>query len=159
MSPLELPASRKSSDPADKTTALSNDNDFGDMFKILAEFPAHQDTTPPKPRLNSQTLMAEAQFNYGRRTLVPPPELKRMVFRAIQTPKVADTPVDIANPWNRDPLDIYQDAILCRTGTESPTQVAQGHGQVAASATGVVPAPKRKLIPRRVGKCPRSCEL
>ena len=33
-----------------------------------------------------------------------------MVLQAIQTPKVTNTPVEVANPQNRDPLYLDQDA-------------------------------------------------
>ena len=65
--------------------------------------------------------MAEVMFKSRWRTLPPPLGLKRhvddpdsntrnMVLRAIQTPKVADTQVEVTNPWNADPLDLDWDA-------------------------------------------------
>ena len=57
--------------------------------------------------------MAEAKFKSSQRTLPPPPGLRRqiddpdvwnVVLQAIQTPKVTDNTVEVANPWNRDPL-------------------------------------------------------
>ena len=113
--PLDQPASHKPSDLVDKTDAtFSDDEQLQDMFKIPAEVLAHQDTTPPKSRLNPQ-----AEFKYGQRTLPPPPGLRRprddpdtqnVVLQAIQTPKVVDTRVNVANPWNTDLLDLNQDA-------------------------------------------------
>ena len=75
---LELLASHKASDPVDKTdSALSDDDQLQDMFKILAEVPVHRDPTPTKPWLDPWALMAEAQFKSGWRLLPPPPELRR----------------------------------------------------------------------------------
>ena len=61
--------------------------------------------------------MAKAKFKSGRRTLPPPLGLRRnidnpdsnswnVVLRATQTPTVTDTQVEVANPWNTDPLDL-----------------------------------------------------
>ena len=116
----EPPASHGASDPVDKTDgALSDDDQLQDMFKILAEVPVHQDPTPTKPQLDPWVLMAEAKFKSGQRSLPPPPELRRpkgdpdtwnVLLRSIQTPKVTDTPVEVANPQNRDLLYLDQDA-------------------------------------------------
>ena len=75
---------------------------------------------PPKAKsVNVHALMAKAQFKYGRRPLPPPPELRasrddldtrNVVLKAIQIPKVADVPVHVADPRNKDPLDLDWDA-------------------------------------------------
>ena len=65
--------------------------------------------------------MAEAKFKSGWQTLPPPPGLRRhvddsdsdtqnVVLRALQTPTVTDTQVEVANPQNTDPLDTDRDA-------------------------------------------------
>ena len=89
------------------------------MFKIPLKVLEHQDPTPTwTPGLNFQALLAEAQYKSGWRTLPPPPELRvhhkedkdtrNVVLQALQTPKQADVPV--ADPWNKDPLDLDRDA-------------------------------------------------
>ena len=63
--------------------------------------------------------MAEAKFKSSQRTLPPPlglrkqidnPDTWNVVLPAIQTPKVTDTPVEVANPRNQDPLYLDRDA-------------------------------------------------
>ena len=65
--------------------------------------------------------MAEAKLKSGWQTLPLPPSLRRhiddpdsdtrnVVLRALQMPTVTDTQVEVANPWNTDPLDLDQDA-------------------------------------------------
>ena len=64
--------------------------------------------------------MAEAKFKSGRRTLPPPPGLKKqdvsdtwnVVLHSIQTlkPKAKDTQVDAADPQSKDPLYLDREA-------------------------------------------------
>ena len=94
---LELPATQDTSNsvgPADE--ALSNDDQFSDMFKnpkVPLKVPAPGDPPPSRPQLDPQTLMAEAKFKSGRRTLSPPLGLRKqeidtcnVVLHLIQTP-------------------------------------------------------------------------
>ena len=115
MGPPELSAPQEANDSVDS----DDDNPLVDMFKVPTEVLAPQDPLPAKPWLDPWALMAEAKFKSDRRTLPPPPGLSRLVddpdsrnvvLRAIQTPKVTDTPVEVANPQNRDLLYLDWDA-------------------------------------------------
>ena len=124
MGPPELLAScikyGKPTTPAETDSTLSDDEQFGDMFKIHPKVPACRDPMSPKAgRLKIQALMAEAQYKYAQRTQPPPSELRmpkddkdtwNVVLRVIQTPKVADILVNVADPRNKDPLDLDWDA-------------------------------------------------
>ena len=89
------------------------------MFKVPIGVPVSWDPPLSRPRLDPRVLMAQAKLKSGRQTLPPPPELRaqkddpdtwNVVLRAIQTPKMTDTPVEVANPWNKDPLYLDRDA-------------------------------------------------
>ena len=115
----EPPVPQETHESADDSD--QDDNPLEDMFQVPAETPVFWVPLPAKPRLDPRTLMAEAKFKSGWQTLPPPPDLKRhiddpdsdtrnVVLQAIQMPKVADTQVEVANPWNADLLDLDQDA-------------------------------------------------
>ena len=115
----ELLATQQTSDPIDQTgKSLSDDDQFSDMFKVPAKVLAPWDPPPSLPWLDPQALMAEAKYKSGHRTLPPPPGLRRqdvvdtrnVVLRSIQTPKKTDTPVEVADPQNKDPLYLNWDA-------------------------------------------------
>ena len=123
MGQLELPVTQETSDLVGPTDdALSDDDQFSDMFKVLPKVPpkvlAPWDLPPPKPQLDPQTLMAEVKFKSDCRALPPPPGLKKpddsdtrnVILHSIQTPKVKDTQVDVADPRNKDPLYLDRDA-------------------------------------------------
>ena len=100
------------------STAPSDDEQFNDMFKIPPKVPECRDQVPDsQPGLNFRALMAEAQFKSGRRMLPPPPELRlhckddkdtRNMELQAKTSKRIEVPV--SNPWNKDLLDLNQDA-------------------------------------------------
>ena len=115
--------------------------------------------------------MAKAKFKSGQRTLPPPPGLRRhldnpdswnVVLQAIQTPKVTDTPVEVANPKNRDPLyldlDANRDKALkgmqerCRRESCSSSM---GSRSSSSKRHRVVPGLMMRPIPRRVDRRPR----
>ena len=121
----ELPATQETSDSVGLTDEiLSEDEQFLDMFKVPPKVPPKvlvpQDPPLPRPRLDPQTLMAEAKFKSGCRTLPPPLGLKKqdvadtwnVVLRSMQTPtlKVKDTQVEVADLRNKDPLYLNRDA-------------------------------------------------
>ena len=165
--PLELPVSQEANDLVEDS---NDDNPLVDMFKVPAEIPTPQESLPTRTWLDPRAFMAEAKFKSGWRTLPPPLGLRRqidnpdswnMVLRAIQTPKVADTPVEVANPQNRDPLYLDRDAKgirpcrSCKKGAGgNPALVAQDPGQAVVSFTGVAPGLGMKPIQRRVDRCP-----
>ena len=122
MGPLQLPVTQATSDsvgPAGKS--LSDDEQFSDMFKVPAKVPikalAPQDP-PPLPQLDPWALMAEAKFKSSCRPLPPPPGLRRqhvmdtrnVVLQSMQTPKASNSPIEVADPRNRDPLYLDRDA-------------------------------------------------
>ena len=123
----ELPAVPETSVPIDQTgESLSDYDQFSDMFKVPAKVraqvpvkvPAPQDPLQALPHLDPWALMAEAKYKSSHRTLPPPPGLGRqdmadtrnVVLHSMQTPKTTDTPVEVTNPWNKDPLYLNQDA-------------------------------------------------
>ena len=119
MGQLEPPVLQETHDSADDSD--QDDNPLEDMFQVPAETLVFRVPLPAKPWLNPQALMAEAKFKSGRQTLPPPPGFRRhiedpdsdtrnVVLWALQTPKVPDTQVEVANPWNTDPLDLDRDA-------------------------------------------------
>ena len=115
----ELPVPQETHDSADDSD--QDDNLLEDMFQVPAEAPVFWVPLPVKPRLDPRALMAEAKFKSGRRTLPPPLGLRRhiddsdsdtlnVVLRALQTPTMTDTQVEVTNPQNTDPLDLDWDA-------------------------------------------------
>ena len=118
MGPPVLPATQETSDSVDQAgESLSNDDQFSDMFKVPAKVPAPQDP-PSLPRLDPHALMAEAKFKSGRRPLPPPPGLRsqdvvdtrNVILRSMQTPKATNTPIEVADARNKDPLYLDRDA-------------------------------------------------
>ena len=114
----ELPVTQETSDSVDQAgESLSNDDQFSDMFKVPAKVPAPLDP-PWLPWLDHRALMAEAKFKSGRRPPPPPPGLRsqdvvdtrNVILRSMQTPKVTDTEIEVADPRNKDPLYLDQDA-------------------------------------------------
>ena len=126
MGPPEMPEPHWQDEPdtSHSSTALSDDEQFNDMFKVPCKVPECWDQVPVmQSGLNFRTLMAEAQFKSGWRALPPPPELRlhrkddkdtRNV--ELQAKMSKNTEVPVANPWNKDPLDLdwyaNQDAAL-----------------------------------------------
>ena len=115
----ELPAPQEAHDLANDSN--HEDNPLKDMFKAPTEVPVFWTPLPAKPRLDPRDLMAEAKFKSGWWTLPQPLGLRRhiddpdsnsqnVVLWAIQMPMVTNTPVEVANPWNTDPLDLDRDA-------------------------------------------------
>ena len=114
----ELPAPQDTHESADDFN--QDDNPLEDMFQVPTEAPVFRVPLPAKPRLDPRALMAEAKLKSGWRTLPPPPSLRRhiddpdsdtrnVVLRALQTPTVTDTQVEVANPQNTNPLDLEWD--------------------------------------------------
>ena len=119
MGQSELPAPQETCGLTDDSD--EDDNPLEDMFQVPTEAPVFWVPLPAKPQLDPWALMAEAKLKSGRRTLPLPPGVRRhiddpdsdtwnMVLRALQMPMATDTQVEIANPWNTDPLDLDQDA-------------------------------------------------
>ena len=115
----ELPATQQTSDPIDQTSeSLSDDDQFSNMFKVSAKVLAPRDPPPSLLWLDPRVLMAEAKFKSGRRTLPPPPGLRRqdvadtrnVVLQSMHTPKKANTQIEVTDPWNKDPLYLNRDA-------------------------------------------------
>ena len=114
----ELLATQETSDSVDQAgESLSDDDQFSDMFKVPAKVPAPQDP-PSLPWLDPHALMAEAKFKSGCRPLPLPPGLRRqdvvdtwnVILRSMQTPKATDTPIEVADPRNKDLLYLNWDA-------------------------------------------------
>ena len=114
----ELPVTQETSDSVDQASESLNDDDqFSDMFKVPAKVLAPQDP-PSLPQLDLHVLMAKAKFKSGCRPLPPPPGLRsqdvvdtqNVILRSMQTPKATDTPVEVADPRNKDPLYLDWDA-------------------------------------------------
>ena len=114
----ELPVHQETHESADESD--QEDNPLEDMFQVPAEAPVFRVPLPAKPWLDPWALMAEAKFKSGWQTLPLPPGLRRhiddpdsdtqnVVLRALQTPTVTDTQVEVANPQNTDPLDLDRD--------------------------------------------------
>ena len=105
-------------DTSHSRAALSDDEQFNDMFKVPPKVPEHQDQVPVmQPGLDFRALMAEAQFKSGWRLLPPPPELrvhrkddKDMRNMEVQAKTAKREEVLVSNPQNRDPLDLDWDA-------------------------------------------------
>ena len=110
--------------------------------------------------------MAEAKFKSGRRTLPPPPGLRKqidnldiwnVVLRGIQTPKVTKTPVELPIPgtgihytWT-GMLTGTRPCRSCKKGAGgNPVLVVWDPDQAAVSTTGVAPGLGMKPIQRRV---------
>ena len=86
MGPPELLATQETSDSVGLTDeGLSDDDQFSNMFKVPPKVPAPRDLPLPRLLLDPRTLMAEAKFKSGCRTLPPPPGLKRQ---------------DVSDGWN-----------------------------------------------------------
>ena len=114
----ELPKTQETSDSVDQAgESLSDDDQFSNMFKAPAKVLTPRDP-PSLPRLDLCAVMAEAKFKSGCRVLPPPLGLRRqdvmdahnVILRSMQTPKVKDTPVEVTNPRNQDPLYLNWDA-------------------------------------------------
>ena len=114
----ELLATQETSDSVDQAgESLSDDDQFSNMFKVPAKVLAPQDL-PSLPRLDPHALMVEAKFKSGLRPLPPTPGLRRqdvvdtrnVILRSMQTPKATDTPIEVADPRNKDPLYLNWDA-------------------------------------------------
>ena len=172
MGPLELPAPQEANDSVDQTNEALSDNDqLQNMFKVPTGVLVSQDPPLSRPQLDPQVLMAQAKLKSGQQTLPPPPELRaqkddpdtwNVVLRAIQTPKVTDTQVKVADPRNKDPL--YWTGMLteikpcrqCKRGAgKNPTPVVWGLHQAVVSATGVAADLGMKPAQRGVDKCPQ----
>ena len=123
MGPPELPVTQETSGSVGLTDdTLSDDDQFLDMFKVPPKVTPKVlvpwDLLPPRPWLDPCTLMAEAKFKSDHRTLPPPlgldksdvSDTQKVILHSIQTPGVEDTQVNVANPQNRDPLDLDRDA-------------------------------------------------
>ena len=120
MGPPEMPEPHRQdeSNTSCSSAALSDDEQFNDMFKVPPKVPECRDQVPVmQSGLNFRALMAEAHFKSGRRTLPPPPELRlhrkddkdtRNVELQAKKPKRIEVPV--SNPQNQDPLDLNRDA-------------------------------------------------
>ena len=120
MGPPEMlePPRQDKPDTSHSSTALSDDEQFNDMFKVLHKVPEHWDQVPvTQSSLNFRALMAEAQYKSCRRMLPPPPELRlhnkdgkdtrNMELLALQMSK--ETEVPVADPRNKDLLDLHWD--------------------------------------------------
>ena len=100
------------------SAALSDDEQFNDMFKVPPKVPEHRDQVPvTQSGLNFRALMAEVHFKSGCRTLPPPPELrlhhkddKDTRNMELQAKKSKRIEVPVSNPRNQDPLDLNWDA-------------------------------------------------
>ena len=114
MAQPELPVPQETRGLTDDSD--EDDNPLEDMFQVPVEAPVFQVPLPAKPRLDPRALMAEAKLKSGWQTLPLPLGVRRhidtrnVVLRALQTPMVTDTQVEVANPWNTDPLDLDRDA-------------------------------------------------
>ena len=120
MGPPEMPEPHRQDEPnaSHSRAALSDDEQFNDMFKVPPKVPECWDQMPvTQPRLNFRALMAEAQFKSGQRLLPPPSELRlhhkddkdtRNVELQAKTSKRIE--VLVSNPQNRDLLDLDRDA-------------------------------------------------
>ena len=120
MGPPEMPEPHWQDEPdtSHSSIALSDDEQFNDMFKVPCKVPECRDQVPiMQSGLNFRALMAEAQFKSDRRVLPPPPELRlhckddkdtRNMELQAKTSKNPEVPV--ANPRNKDPLDLDRDA-------------------------------------------------
>ena len=120
MGPPEMPEPHRQDEPdtSRSSTALSDDEQFNNMFKVPPKVPECRDQVPVmQSGLNFRALMAEAQFKSGQRALPPPPELRlhckddkdtRNMELQAKTSKRIEVPV--SNPQNKDPLDLDRDA-------------------------------------------------
>ena len=120
MGPPEMPEPHRQDEPdtSHSSTALSDDEQFNNMFKVPCKVPECWDQVPVmQSRLNFRALMAEAQFKSGWRALPPPPELrlhckddKDTRNMELQAKTSKNTEVLVANPRNKDLLDLDRDA-------------------------------------------------
>ena len=118
MGPPELLVTQETSDSVDQAgESLSDDDQFSDTFKVPAKVPAPWEP-PSLPWLDPQALMAKAKFKSSRRPLPTPPGLRRqdvedtqnVILQSMQISKATDSPIEVANPRNRDPLYLNWDA-------------------------------------------------
>ena len=121
MGPPELPEPSQQDEPdtSCSSAAPSDDEQFNDMFKVPRKVPECQDQVPvTQSGLNFRALMVKAQYKSSWKTLPPPPQLRphhkddkdtrNMELQAHKTSKV--TEVLVADPPNKDPLDLDRDA-------------------------------------------------
>ena len=120
MGPPEMPESHWQDEPNASCSgaALSDDEQFNNMFKVPSQVPECQDqVNVTQPGLNFRALITEAQFKSGQRLLPPPLELrlqrkddKDMRNMELQAKTAKREEVPVSNPRNRDPLDLDRDA-------------------------------------------------
>ena len=111
MGTSDAPESHQLDEPnaSHSNVALSDDEQFQDMFKVPDNVPECWDqTSAMPPGLDFQALMAKVQFKYGCRTLPPPPELRAHYKDDKDTQNVIVK--SLQNPRNTDPLDLLRDA-------------------------------------------------
>ena len=157
MGPPEMPEPHRQDEPdtSRSSTALSDDKQFNDMFKVPHKVPECRNQVPVmQSGLNFRALMAEAQFKSSWRVLPPPPELRlyckdnkdtRKVELQAKTSKKIEVPV--ANPrnkirwiWTGMPTGMPHCSICGR-------DVERNHAQVALHQDLVVPVKGTRAPP------------